>query len=221
VLKESKNRGEGYCVEERWAKGLSKKSGLECCRLESYEGPLHCFQLDIAVDTEVSRFCHRARDVAHNPFCSKSSDCPNTEEKQICAHGVTPESQLLMKIVLRNGSFLLFEGHPQVVWSEVLITEYSPRFGAMNFTLFFWLPHMLEKCLRYIVSISGALAILNMAPVFSLDGATTFEVLVRLLFSGTYSRRSRERAVRMIFWSASTLFGANILASLYSLSLAS
>ena len=95
-------------------------------------------------------------------------------------------------------------------------------FGGQGFLVFVSNKFYLINT-TYLASISGALAILNMAPVYYLDGewcVKPFMVLFETLIGRSFARNSegeesREFYVKFILRIMSLLFIANVLLSLY------
>lgn len=77
---------------------------------------------------------------------------------------------------------LLFVGPATSLAYSVQLTGYRPRMlNLFNVSSPVWLPHMLEKLLIYTLHVSAALALLNSAPVYYLDGEFILETIVSLL----------------------------------------
>lgn len=85
--------------------------------------------------------------------------------------------------------------------------DYQPKW---NFLLHFNLHLHVENLLYYLISISSALAILNMAPVFLLDGQWTCLALCDILLSN-FPKTLREKISKSILWSVSCLFVINLI----------
>lgn len=61
---------------------------------------------------------------------------------------------------------MLYVGHPLHLHYTVSITSFIPRFNFLSIDL----PVVLETFVKYLISLSGALAIVNAVPCFALDG---------------------------------------------------
>jgi len=116
-------------------------------------------------------------------------------------------------------SDIIFAGTPSELWYSIEVKNYAPRW---DFLLSVDLPLLIEKTLRYLASISGALAILNMAPVYYLDGewcVKPFMVLFESWIGRSFARNNevedhRDFYVKLILHTMSLLFIANVLLSL-------
>ncbi|CDF39698.1 unnamed protein product [Chondrus crispus] len=112
-------------------------------------------------------------------------------EKTSCFLPVLPMQQQLVDIEVRgvrNGEQVIFfyEGYPQVLGQSVTVSSYVPRLwrylpvGVVALVARLDIPNVLERLLQYFSSISLGLAILNMAPVFYLDGEMSSVLFARL-----------------------------------------
>jgi len=116
----------------------------------------------------------------------------------------------------------IFAGTPSELWYSIEVKNYVSRW---DFLVSVDLPLFLEKALRYIAAISGALAILNMAPVYYLDGEWCIKPFIQLFetwIGRSFAKNSegdehREFYVKIILRTMSLLFIANIVLSLYNI----
>lgn len=143
---------------------------------------------------------------------------------ELCFMAVLPEEQKLVDIRVksaRNGvtSTLFFEGSPSVLGSSVSVSSYVPRAWAaipwplLRLLALADLPNHLERLLQYFASISLALAVLNMAPVFRFDGEYSTMLFLKLAFPHMSSFRMSK--VRFYVLRIGTgLLGLNVLVSL-------
>lgn len=144
------------------------------------------------------------------------------EEKRIgCFIPVLPLQQQLIDVRVQTLSnrevvHFFYEGYPQVLGRSVSVSSYVPR-------IWWWgprfvvrtlahadLPNMLERLMQYLSSISLALAILNMAPVFFLDGEASAGLFIRLLLPNL-SKASTVKLRWILVWGGSILLGINLL----------
>merc|ERR1719273_860449 len=82
----------------------------------------------------------------------------------------------------------LFVGNPAEVYDDVTVSNYIPRYWAVQDTNINWtsrplqfmsrLPDMTERGLFYIVAFSSALAVLNAVPCFKLDGQHVIKAFI-------------------------------------------
>lgn len=103
----------GYCSTEL-ALDLAKANGRECCDdMEGYGGPMQCF----SVQRLEQSYCMPARQVANQPFCLADDDCsigPNAAGA--CLKPLNREEERTIKVTLDDGRFVLFSGHPSLLY---------------------------------------------------------------------------------------------------------
>lgn len=143
---------------------------------------------------------------------------------ELCFMAVLPEEQKLVDIRVKSArtgvtSTLFFEGTPSVLGSSVSVSSYVPRAWAylpwpvLRLVSLADLPNHLERLLQYFASISLALAVLNMAPVFRFDGEYSSMLFLKLFFPHMSSFRTSK--VRFYVLRIGTgLLGLNVLVSL-------
>lgn len=113
-------------------------------------------------------------------------------EPEKCFVAILRGDQKLLDIRVVSASsgkvnHFFFQGHPRQLGEGVSVSSYIPRYmwalpGWFGRTLARWdLPNILERQLQYVVSISVALGILNMAPVYYLDGEAATKLFLRSL----------------------------------------
>jgi hypothetical protein len=115
-----------------------------------------------------------------------------------CFVAVLPRGEKLIDIRVLSGKtgavkHFFYQGFGSILGGSVTVSSYVPRFGWalpwwMRRAVASWdLPNIIERQLQYIASVSLALAVLNMAPVFWLDGEASAELFARLLLPKTDS----------------------------------
>ncbi|ORY81710.1 hypothetical protein LY90DRAFT_664246 [Neocallimastix californiae] len=72
---------------------------------------------------------------------------------------------------------IIFLSDPREVWDSGKIGNYFPKFRFLPF----FIPYMIENSLKYIISLSAALSILNMVPSFNLDGYHAFFAMITII----------------------------------------
>ena len=70
---------------------------------------------------------------------------------------------------------------------------------------------------RYLVSLSGALAILNVVPCYALDGQWILQGFIELSLHGTLGPAARARLYAAVLLAGTALLGANIAIALWVL----
>jgi len=94
----------------------------------------------------------------------------------------------------------------------VFFSDLKPRASFVPLIL----PHLLERCLEYIMSVSLALGVLNMAPIFMLDGEHALGAFLDLLLP-RWPLPRRQAVSRVVLIGCSVLFALNIVVSAIAL----
>uniref|UniRef100_A0A7S1TQ45 Endopeptidase S2P n=1 Tax=Erythrolobus australicus TaxID=1077150 RepID=A0A7S1TQ45_9RHOD len=197
-------------------------------------GGSQCFKrlFSNAADDSGEMYCIPPRLMKHIETCEISEDCQkvelgadsstSTREAQGCYSPVLPAGQKLIEIVVRTAGEerqIFFQGQPEVLARSIVLSDYRPRLTSL--AGFWWyrafvawnLPRKLDRLLRYTLSISLCLAVLNMAPVYFLDGEASAILFVRLLFPRIKTGRL-EHVKAWILKTGTALLICNILVSL-------
>ena len=97
----------------------------------------------------------------------------------------------------------------------VNVTPYAARLSLWPA----WFPAVLERTLMYLVSLSGALALLNAVPAFLLDGQWIVFTLVDMCTPTHMPVEQRGRIANAVLYSGTALFGATVVTSLIALAI--
>ena len=105
---------------------------------------------------------------------------------------------------------LLYAGHPAQVWHDIDVIDYQPR---MSLPLPLDLPRMIERFFMFTGSLATALALLNLAPVYKLDGEETTTCLLALLLPPARFPRLLPFVRESLLWFGTILLVANLVLS--------
>eukprot|EP00735_Rhodelphis_limneticus_P001240 TRINITY_DN11823_c0_g1::TRINITY_DN11823_c0_g1_i1::g.16528::m.16528 TRINITY_DN11823_c0_g1::TRINITY_DN11823_c0_g1_i1::g.16528 ORF type:complete len:503 (+),score=8.30,sp/O54862/MBTP2_CRIGR/32.48/1e-60,Peptidase_M50/PF02163.17/3.4e+02,Peptidase_M50/PF02163.17/2.2e-13,PDZ_2/PF13180.1/0.00042,PDZ/PF00595.19/0.011 TRINITY_DN11823_c0_g1_i1:62-1510(+) len=206
-----------YCFESN----ALVSSTDECCQPD-YPGSLQCFYSSMTDIAASLTYCLPANTVIDLPFCLTDDDCSsmNTPESHhSCLRPLTQEHQQLITVKLSNGTTLLFMGYPQGLYYTMITSNYVVRYPILEsqWLIELDLPRIVEKSLRYTASVSLALALLNMAPVFWLDGEISSALFLTALFPN--SDQAHLESARKVLVSCGTgLLLLNVFFSFFSIS---
>jgi len=216
---------------------------------EGYK-PLHTNQTRRRLLTTTSdRFCLSGSAIRERTLCETANDCSKLQP--ICLIPNLPSFNTLVRIHTRTrwtvakvassgGRALradqgtsereektLFVGYPEELFESVTVSDYSVRWKWLRFLDRWDVPGILERFFRYLFSISAALAIVNMAPVFHLDGEHCMRIVCEFIWPGSINRshgnlsgqycctpRGKEMFINSLLWMGSILLVANIIGSL-------
>ncbi len=94
---------------------------------------------------------------------------------------------------------------------QVKVSEWQARFGLV---LLNWMPNVIATFLRFVASFSGALALLNLAPVYRLDGEWALRAALELVYQ---DKATRDRVAKFILVPTTALLVLTIIGSFVSL----
>jgi S2P endopeptidase len=153
-----KTTNQAFCVDE--AKLLAGAEDHSCCE-HGYKGALQCFH------AKSKMFCLSARGIilSGSQTCNLTSAC---HPGSTCVDASLQLDDRLLWIESTTGDAVVLSGPPAWLWSSLLVSERVPRFASW---LFGGLDQQMEQLLRYTLSLSAALALLNLLPVHFLDGS--------------------------------------------------
>jgi S2P endopeptidase len=233
----------GFCLSEKLFQDHAHSASECCdlVALGKEHSRLQCFSVTDGVHIGQKLSCISPVVASTRPTCRSSSDCTPSSPSgagpldeadagigvaspEICFLAVLPQRQKLIDIRVRSGqtgkvNHFLFQGYPEVLAQSVSVSSYVIRHTwALPWSLTKLLasvdaPNVLERQLQYVVSISLALAILNMAPVYRLDGEASASLFIKLLVPGIDSfRLAKISGILLNF--GSSLLALNILLAL-------
>ena len=161
----------GFCVERSYIDEHEEMNSTSveaggCC-LQDSNSDL-CF---LANGYKVPYRCMHARIVSQNLECSSNIDCQNSET---CSFPVLREKERFIRISLQaiaSSQDILYLGMGFDLFYILSTSNYIPRLELCIPEL----PSFIETFLAMIVSISGALALLNSVPCYYLDGYWMFD----------------------------------------------
>lgn len=221
---------QGFCVfKENYTKHHRSLHGSACSKdaLLFYEVPC-AGTTSASMNSSQAIFCLKATDVVKCPTCSRlqksefSSHPCRCLENSSCLLPILDYGEVLINIKLQQSSLeqctlkvtniscqqsLVFVGFPKDLFHCVQLTKYWPRqlllFGLFAVSSWGRFPNVLERLLTYTFSISAAMALLNSAPVFYLDGEAIFQTL--LLMSKSFVHPKKHKRVMQILLTIGTV----------------
>ncbi|KAI8498651.1 Membrane-bound transcription factor site-2 protease [Branchiostoma belcheri] len=162
---------------------------VECCNTNTSLSEL-CFSYRHSNFSAQHHACLPARTTASGPVCRTNHDCltpgrhrvslrrPNLHPgTTFCLFPALDNNTRLVRVTQGRDPPMLFLGNPWELYYHAKVSSYMPRFDFLPLEL----PEFLEtfcKCNRYLISLSGALAVLNVVPCHALDGQWILSALV-------------------------------------------
>lgn len=173
----------GFCVAPHEFAPTTSLS--QCCSTRAPSGDngsTLCFCSGKCNGGEVDGYaCLGVRKVfaASDGRCLSSVEC-RTGDLCIRHVGETNSTRLLRLDIEDRDASVLFLGHPLELIRDIHLTDFATsRKGKSAFAAWLWPPDV-EQFLQYFISLSAALGVLNMVPVFGFDGQYALTAAVEL-----------------------------------------
>ncbi|KAM3860587.1 membrane-bound transcription factor site-2 protease [Diretmus argenteus] len=213
----------GYCVpiaslQPSWAHGRAFKrldGTMDCCSNNSLTDL--CFSYIKPQDRK-----SKAREYACMPVrkmvtgtrvCHSDEDCiAHSHAASVCVTPSLENQTRFIRVTHPPNTHMLFVGYPPHLQYAVSLTNFIPRFGFLHLDL----PVFLETFCKYVVSLSGALAVVNSVPCFALDGQWMLNALLEAtLVTVVTDRQRRELIGFFMLLMGSALLAANVALGLW------
>lgn len=193
------------------------EGGRGCCPDDSQSDL--CFHMVVSnnsdtsanVTTQTVYVCLAARAVVTRRNCSHSMDCKGIHQS-VCVYPSIPTTSRIVRIKHNARTpEVLYLGEPRGLYGSVLMGDYSPRSRIIPLTL----PVVITTQLLYIVSLSGAFALLNVVPAYALDGQWVTIAMVEGWLQGYIpSQKNRTLFCNCLLFVGTFLLVANIVLSI-------
>ncbi|XP_021364579.1 membrane-bound transcription factor site-2 protease-like isoform X1 [Mizuhopecten yessoensis] len=183
-----------------------KSEALDCCN--STSNTHLCFRFHVKTSPENSpveqKFaCLPARSTTDRPMCKFQSDCYIPNVDMVCVYPSVDNDTRLLQVHHGRKPPLLFLGHPLDLHYSVSLSNFVPRFSFVPVGF----PDMVETFSKYLISLSGALVILNVVPCYALDGQWICSAFIELSLRSTIP----DRDTRGIIFTVILLYGTGLL----------
>ena len=190
---------------------LAEDGTRECCSKDSQSDI--CFHAMYGKGRPSAFKCLTARAVSSRETCFHARDCKGVAD-YACVFPAVSSTTRLVRISHTEGKDVLYLGDPRGLPYAISITSYLPNSPHCPL----WLPDLLQTLFLYIISLSSALALLNMVPAYFLDGQWVLTVLVELCFEGVVPNPNhRTRICNCVLVCGSALLGLNICLAIWTL----
>lgn len=174
---------------------------IDCCNTTS---STHlCFMYHTKKSAETKYACLPARPATDRPVCRLQSDCYVPKVEAACVYPAVDNQTRLLRIFHGQKPPLLFLGHPLDLHYSVSLSNYVPKLSFIPVNL----PFVIETFCKYIVSLSGALVILNVVPCYALDGQFICHALVELVLRSSVP----DPEIRSLIYGLIILMGTMLL----------
>uniref|UniRef100_S4RG30 Uncharacterized protein n=1 Tax=Petromyzon marinus TaxID=7757 RepID=S4RG30_PETMA len=230
LVEEAARPPQGFCLSsaglhllllQRPASVYRREDGsVECCRNGS-ETDL-CFSYSYSSSNAKYACLSVRRVLGESRACGSNADCRGAAAAAAAAGGegggggdagalcVCPalgNGTRLLRVVHAPRPHTLYVGHPLQPLYSVTMSDYVPRFTFLSIHL----PPMLETFCKYLVSLSGALALVNSVPCFALDGQWILTALLELVLTG------HERVASLVLLGGTALLAGNVCLGMWTL----
>ena len=207
LLKALREPQKGFCVEKQMIPE-TKKRDRDCCAEDVSRSHL-CFEVKGA------NYCIRARTVTESSTrrCALDQSCDSEDHLCLLPDLRASNSTRLLLVSRKKQDDVLFVGEPGELYSTVYVDDYVPRTSIFGSSFIRFVDHLL----RYLVSFSAGLAILNIVPCMAMDGQHIITALFDLLWSSTLSQPSLRRAIQCSLWFGTSLVITNVIIGMITL----
>uniref|UniRef100_A0A3Q3LTK9 Membrane-bound transcription factor site-2 protease n=1 Tax=Mastacembelus armatus TaxID=205130 RepID=A0A3Q3LTK9_9TELE len=212
----------GYCVpvtslQPSWAHGRAFKrldGTMDCCSNNSLTDLCFSYVKPQGRNSREKEYaCMPVRKmVTGSQVCRTDDDCAAFHSASICVTPSLENQTRFIRVTHPPNTHMLFVGYPPHLQYAVSLTNFVPRFGF----LYLDLPVFLETFCKYVVSLSGALAVVNSVPCFALDGQWMLNALLEAtLVTVVTDRQKRELIGFFLLLAGSALLAANVALGLW------
>ncbi|KAG9283424.1 membrane-bound transcription factor site-2 protease [Astyanax mexicanus] len=208
----------GYCVPTATLQ-LSRAAGraykrldgtMECCSNSSMTDL--CFAYSNNLESRLFACLPARKTIEASRTCRTNADCQVDFSPSLCVIPSLENQTRLIRVKHPPQADMLFVGYPSHLQFSVSLTNFVPRLGFLHLDL----PVMLETLSKYLVSLSGALAVVNAVPCFALDGQWMLTAFLEATLCSLIPEKSnRELLGFFILLGGSTLLAANVALGLW------
>ncbi|XP_071136525.1 membrane-bound transcription factor site-2 protease-like [Mytilus edulis] len=198
----------GHCMALNLIKDLDAspknwtrtEKSIDCCNRSS---STHlCFNYHTKTAPHDKFACLPARAITERPMCKLQSDC-YIPKGDVCVYPALDNETKLLQVYHGRKPPLLFLGHPLDLHYSVVLSNYVPKSFAIPLNL----PYVVETFSKYLISLSGALIILNVVPCYALDGQWICHGFIEIALRSTIS----DRETRGLIYTVIILYGTCLL----------
>ncbi|XP_074659161.1 membrane-bound transcription factor site-2 protease-like [Tubulanus polymorphus] len=221
IRKSSIDEIAGFCMPVEQMKQLdisfqsftTAAGNVECC--SNISNTHICFKYHSKASSKIHYACLPARATTDNrQICRLQSDCYNPKREHVCVYPSLDNSTRLLRVKHGRKPPLLFLGYPVDLLYSVTLSDYVPKSSLIPLNL----PYVLETFSKYLISLSGALAILNVVPCYALDGQWILHAFIELTLRSTIpDHRTRGVIFSIILLFGTVLVALNIIIAMWTL----
>ncbi|XP_030058114.1 membrane-bound transcription factor site-2 protease [Microcaecilia unicolor] len=208
----------GYCINAATLQKLSFSSrvyrrldgSIECCSNNSLTDI--CFSYSNNLDSRLYSCLPARKAIEASQICRTSMDCQKDFVPSVCVTPSIENQTRLIRVKHPPHIDMLFVGYAVHLKYSVSISSFIPRYNIFSIEL----PVMIETFCKYLISLSGALAVINAVPCFALDGQWILNAFLEAtLCSLITEKQNRELVAFLILLAGSALLAANVALGLW------
>ncbi|XP_020386760.1 membrane-bound transcription factor site-2 protease [Rhincodon typus] len=208
----------GYCISEAAMQQLSSvgrayrrlDGTTECCSNNSLVDICFSYRGNLQIPQYACLAARKAIELSQ--VCQRNTDCPKELAPSLCVKPSLENQTRLIRVKHLSPMAMLFVGHPVHLQYAVSLTNYMPRFGFLHLDF----PVVIETFCKYLLSLSGALAVINAVPCFALDGQWMLSSFLEATLSSlVVEKQNRELIAFFILLFGSALLASNVVLGLW------
>uniref|UniRef100_A0A674K0A4 Membrane-bound transcription factor site-2 protease n=1 Tax=Terrapene triunguis TaxID=2587831 RepID=A0A674K0A4_9SAUR len=208
----------GYCINAATLQQLSFPARVyrrldgtvECCSNSSLTDV--CFSYSNNLDSHLYACLPARKAIEASQVCRTNMDCQKDFVPSLCVTPSLENQTRLIRVKHPPHIDMLFVGHPMHLQYTVSLSSFVPRHNFLSIDL----PVVIETMCKYLISLSGALAVINAVPCFALDGQWILNsFLEATLASLIVEKQNRELVGFLILLAGSALLAANVALGLW------
>ncbi|KAM4796985.1 membrane-bound transcription factor site-2 protease [Rhinophrynus dorsalis] len=208
----------GFCINPSTLQQLHFPSrvyrrldgSVECCSNNSLSDI--CFSYNNNKDKQQYACLPARKSIQTSQECRSNLDCQKRDDTSICAVPSIENQTRLIRVKHPPQVDMLFIGYPVHLEYAVSLSSFIPRYNFLSIDI----PVVIETFCKYLISLSGALAVINAVPCFALDGQWILNSFIEATLSSFIAeKQNRELVGFFILLAGSILLTANVVLGLW------
>lgn len=208
----------GFCISSTTLQQLHFPSrvyrrldgSVECCSNNSLSDI--CFSYSGNGYSQQYACLAARKAIQSSPECQSNADCKKSAANSVCAVPSIENQTRLIRVKHPPEVDMLFIGYPVHLEYGVSLSSFIPRYKFLSVNL----PVVIETFCKYVISLSGALAVINAVPCFALDGQWILNSFLEATLSSLIvEKENRELLGFFILLAGSVLLTANVALGLW------
>ncbi|NWH63235.1 MBTP2 protease, partial [Geococcyx californianus] len=208
----------GYCLSAATLQQLNFPArvyrrldgSIECCSNNSLTDI--CFSYSNNLDSHLHACLPARKVIEASKVCRTNMDCRKDSVPSFCVTPSLENQTRLIRVKHPPHIDMLYVGHPMHLQYTVSLSSFIPRQNFLSIDL----PVVIETFCKYLISLSGALAVINAVPCFALDGQWILNSFLEATLSSLIvEKTNRELVGFLILLAGSALLAANVALGLW------